>query len=192
MNQYIISSKNIALLFKVSKALTAAEKQWRYHQRYQRHSQLQKNNDTIIKGTHSCRKIMTLLSKALAAAEKQQRYHQRYQRHSQLQKNNDAIINGIKGTHSCRKAAMISSKVSKALGCRKTTMLSSKALTAAEKQRRYHQRYQRHWQLQKNNDAIIKCIKGTHSCRKTTMLSSKVSKALTAAEKQRRYHQRHS
>jgi hypothetical protein len=51
-----------------------------------------------------------------------------------LQKNNDAIINGIKGTHSCRKAAMISSKVSKALGCRKTTMLSSKALTAAEKQ----------------------------------------------------------
>ena len=77
---------------------------------------------------------MTLLSKALAAAEKQQRYHQRYQRHSQLQKNNDAIINGIKGTHSCRKAAMISSKVSKALGCRKTTMLSSKALTAAEKQ----------------------------------------------------------
>jgi hypothetical protein len=27
MNQYIISSKNIALLFKVSKALTAAEKQ---------------------------------------------------------------------------------------------------------------------------------------------------------------------
>ena len=60
-------------------------------------------------------------------------------------------------------------------------MLSSKALTAAEKQRCYHQR---HSQLQKNNDAIIK---GTHSCRKTTMLSSK---ALTAAEKQRCYRQR--
>ena len=74
----------------------------------------------------------------------------------------------------------------------------SKALTAAEKQRHYHQRYQRHSQLQKNNDAIIKgvkgthscrknndaIIKGTHSCRKTMALSSKVSKALTAAEKQ--------
>jgi ribosomal protein S17 len=51
--------------------------------------------------------------------------------------------------------------------------------------------YQRHSQLQKNNDAIIKGIKGTHSCRKTTALSSKVSKALVAAEKQRRYHQKY-
>ena len=33
MNQYIIISKNIAFLFKVSKALTAAEKQRRYRQR---------------------------------------------------------------------------------------------------------------------------------------------------------------
>jgi hypothetical protein len=72
--------------------------------------------------------------------------------------------------------------------------LSSKALAAAEKQQRYHQRYQRHSQLQKNNDAIINGIKGTHSCRKAAMISSKAlgcrkttmlsSKALTAAEKQ--------
>jgi hypothetical protein len=158
----------MTLSSKVSKALTAAEKQRHYHQR---HSQLQKNNDAIIKGTRSCRKTTTLsskVSKALTVAEKQRRYHQRYQRHSQLQKSSDDIIKGtrlqknndaiIKGTHSCRKTMTLSSKV-------------SKALTAAEKQRHYHQRYQRHSQLQKNK-----------------MLSSK---ALTAAEKQRRYHQRY-